>query len=95
MKKETQNYIITQIRRDLKGLRIEKPVKLYYHFYEPNRKRDLDNIASFAMKCVQDSLVLSKVLKNDGWNEIVGFNCEFAVDSAHPRIVVDILEMDE
>lgn len=94
LKHDTQDkIIIPQIRRDLKSLRIRnKAVRLNYTFYEPNKKRDLDNIAAFAMKVIQDSLVLCGVLENDGWKQIAGFTCDFNVDAKNPRIVVEIVE---
>lgn len=94
LKHDTQNYIITQIRRDLKGLKITKPIKIHYRFYEPNKKRDLDNIMSFAMKVTQDSLVLAGVLENDGWNQIYGISAEFFVDANNPRIEVYLVLKD-
>lgn len=93
MKHDAQDNIIKQISRDLKGLKITNPVFLHYKFYEENQKRDLDNIASFAMKVTQDSLVLSGVLPNDGWTWIKGFTCDFGVDSINPRIEVKIEEV--
>lgn len=94
LKHDTQDkIIIPQIRRDLKSLRIRnKAVRLNYTFYEPNKGRDLDNIAAFAMKVIQDSLVLCGVLENDGWKQIAGFTCDFNVDANNPRIVVEIVE---
>lgn len=94
LKHDTQNYIITQIRRDLRGLHIDKPIRLHYRFYEPNMKRDLDNVMSFAMKVTQDSLVLAKVIDNDGWKHIYGISAEFYVDSANPRIEVYLIEKE-
>ena len=94
MKKQWMNYSIVYIRKTLKGLQITNPVVLNYRFYEPNQKRDLDNIAAFAMKVIQDSLVLAKVLKNDGWKQITGFNCEFFVSESNPRIELYILEVE-
>ena len=52
----------------------------------------MDNISSFGRKVIQDALVTSKVLKNDGWDEIKGYSDEFYVDSKHPRIEVLIEE---
>lgn len=92
LKHESQDKIIAQIRRDLRGLRIEQPIRLHYRFYEPNMKRDLDNIMSFTMKVTQDSLVLAKVIENDGWNQINGISAEFFVDSVNPRIEVYLIE---
>lgn len=71
------------------------PIKIKYHFYEENRKRDLDNIAAMAHKFVQDSLVSMEILENDGWKQVKGFEDEFDVDKDNPRIIVEIYEKDE
>ena len=94
LKQESQETIRLYILRDLKHLKIEKPVELHYSFYEPNRRRDLDNISGYAHKVTQDALVASGVLKNDGWANIVGMNDSFYVDSKNPRIEVTIREVD-
>ena len=93
-KQEAQEVVRIYILRDLKKLRIEEPVELHYRFFEPNRKRDMDNISGFAHKVIQDALVLSGVLKNDGWSNIVGMEDRFFVDSTRPRIEVTISEVD-
>ena len=72
--------------------RITKPVYITYKWYEPNKKRDLDNIA-FAKKFVQDALVTNGILENDGWANIVGFCDEFYVDKENPRVEVEIMEV--
>ena len=51
-----------------------------------------DNIA-FAKKFIQDALVKSRVLKNDGWNDIDGFSDDFRVDKKRPRVEVRIEEI--
>lgn len=94
MKHKAQDYIIGFIRKDLRGLHIDKPIKIHYRFYEPNKKRDLDNIMSFAMKVVQDSLVLVGVIDNDGWKNICGISAEFFVDASNPRIEVYLIEKE-
>jgi len=93
MKGDAEDVVIWQIRQQLKKLHITKPVLLKYDFYEPNKKRDLDNISSFAMKVIQDSLVKTKILNNDGWKEILGFTTQFYCDSKNPRIEVAIVEV--
>lgn len=84
-------YIFQQIR----NLHIEKKVRIDYYWYEPNRKRDLDNISSFGRKVIQDALVENQVLKNDGWKNIVGFSDTFFIDKENPRIEVVITEIEE
>lgn len=65
-----------------------------YRWYEPDRRRDLDNISSFGRKVIQDALVETHVLKNDGWKAIIGFRDEFYVDRNNPRIEVEIEVVD-
>lgn len=64
-----------------------------YRWYEKDRRRDLDNVSSFGRKVIQDALVQTHVLKNDGWKEITGFSDEFFVDADNPRIEVEIEEV--
>ena len=92
MKWEDQNKVEWFIRSQLRGVRIKKPVTMYYTWYEPNRKRDLDNISSYGRKVIQDALVHCGVIQNDGWKQILGFADRFYVDRKEPRIEVVILE---
>lgn len=94
MKQENQMLICNAIRLKLKRLKIQRPVHISYRFYEPNRRRDLDNIAGVAHKFIQDSLVRCGVLENDGWEHITGFSDAFFVDRHNPRIEVTIREVD-
>lgn len=66
-----------------------------YRWYEPNRKRDKDNIAAVGRKIIQDALVEAGVIRNDGWNDIRGFSDEFYVDKNEPRIEVEIEEVNQ
>ena len=92
MKQKYQADIMAAIRKQLKRIRIEKPVRIEYFFYEPTKRRDLDNIAAVGHKFIQDALVKSGVLKNDGWENIIGFSDKFAIDRKNPRIEVIIVE---
>ena len=84
-------YIVQQLRR----VKIVKPVRIDYYWYEPNKKRDLDNVSSFGRKCIQDALVKFGVLHNDGWKQIVGFSDSFFHDKENPRIEIIITEIQE
>lgn len=94
MKRDFQNLVTLYIRTQLRGVHITRPVRLHYHFFEPNRRRDLDNISSFARKVVQDALVATGVLVNDGWGQIRGSSEEFDVDKRRPRIEITIEEVE-
>ena len=71
-KRETQSDIVTVIRVS-KVKPVEKyPVFVELTWYEPNRKRDPDNIAG-AKKFIMDALQEAGIIRNDGWNEIAGY----------------------
>lgn len=95
MKKKYQAIITQFIRRDLKRLKINKPVSIHYHFYEVDRRRDKSNIASLAMKFIEDALQQCGVLQNDNWDCVAGFDYEFFIDKKEPRIVVELEEVGE
>ena len=95
MKQECQLIISNAIRSQLKRLKINRPIRIIYDFYEQNRKRDLDNISSTAHKFIQDSLVRCGVLANDGWEYITGFEDHFFVDRHNPRIEVTLMDVSD
>lgn len=94
MKNDNEIIITAAILEQIRTVRITKPVKISYTWIEPNRKRDLDNIA-FAKKFVQDALVKNGILENDGWKNITGFEDHFQVDKNNPRIEILITEIDD
>lgn len=94
VKHKNENRILQAIYQQLGRLRIKKPVYMSYSWYEPNKRRDLDNISSFGRKVIQDALVISKVLENDGWKNIVGFQDDFYIDADNPRVEVVIREVE-
>ena len=95
MKARNEALVTVAIRQQMRSIRIERPVYMEYTWYERNKRRDLDNISSFGRKVIQDALVQTRVLVNDGWNEIVGFSDQFYVDAANPRIEVLIREVGD
>ena len=94
MKARNEALVKIAIKQQMRGIRIEKPVYMEYRWYEKNRRRDLDNISSFGRKVIQDALVQTHVLQNDGWKEIAGFSDDFFVDAENPRIEVLIREVE-
>lgn len=93
MKNQAENVIGLMIKSQMRKIEIIKPVIINYTWIEANRKRDKDNIC-FAKKFIQDALVKTKVLKNDGWKEIEGFTDSFKVDKKNPRVEVEIVEVE-
>lgn len=95
MKNESENLVMMEVRSQLRGIRFKKPVTMKYKWFEKDRRRDLDNISSFGRKVIQDALVKTRVLENDGWRHIVGFSDEFYIDKKSPRIEVEITEVQD
>lgn len=92
LKRNAETQIIWQIKSQLRGVRFTRPVTMSYTWFEPNKRRDKDNVSSFGRKCIQDALVKIGALQNDGWANISGFSDSFAVDKKNPRVEVEITE---
>ena len=75
--------------------KVSRPVVMRYKWYEPNQKRDKDNISSYGRKIIQDALVREGILQGDGWKYIRSFSDEFYVDKKDPRIEVEIMEVND
>lgn len=93
MKRDNEHMIILCIRQQMRKVYIEKPVLIYYHFFEKDARRDNDNILSCAAKFTQDSLVKAGVLQNDNQKCIPKFYFDTDVDKGNPRIEVTITEL--
>lgn len=93
LKHKNEDAVLCAIYEQLGRTRIKKKIKMQYKWYEPNSRRDLDNISSFGRKVIQDALVKAKIITDDGWKNIVGFSDKFYVDKENPRIEVVIEEI--
>lgn len=91
MKRQAEDVVI-DAARSLGKWKAKGPVSMVYCWFEPNRRRDKDNISSFGRKVIQDALIRGGWLKNDGWKDISGFEDKFFVDAKKPRIVICIYD---
>lgn len=64
-------------------------VTVRFLWVEPNRRRDLDNVA-FAKKFVLDGMVAAGVIEGDGQSHVVGLADLFEIDPVRPRVVVEV-----
>lgn len=92
-KAKDEERLIPLFMAQTKTRGFNNPVKIEYTYYCKNCKKDLDNIAGYAHKVIQDSLVKAGILRNDGWEDIIGFSDNFWVDRENPRIEVKIWEV--
>ncbi len=90
MKRRCEDLIKAEIYNSYKRLpRYKEAVFLSYKWYEPNDRRDSDNIV-FAQKFVQDAFVSLGILPDDNRKYISGFSHLVYVDKENPRIEVTI-----
>ena len=90
LKSETEELIFWCIKNQISNFKTENPISICFKWYEPNRKRDKDNIA-FAKKYILDAMQTAGTIKGDGWKYIDYFTDEFYVDKEHPRVDVIII----
>lgn len=90
-KRDNENNIIWAIREAKLSKIYKYPIKLKITWYEPNLRRDIDNIV-FATKFIQDALVKTNVLKDDSQKYINKISHEVLIDRTNPRIEVEIIE---
>lgn len=88
MKKKWQNYVIETIQKYMTTDElIDTPVSITFKFYEPNKRRDIDNIQGFAVKVVNDALSKT-ILPDDRQRYVKKIISEFDIDKNNPRIEV-------
>ena len=87
--KQKDQKIICQY---LPSVRFKGSIFLTYTFYEPNTRRDKDNISGYFHKVFQDALVQAGVIENDAWRNISGMTDYFMIDKKFPRIEIQIEE---
>lgn len=63
-------------------------------WYEPNRRRDPDNVSG-GQKFILDGLVVAGVIKNDSQRYINSIKHMWGVDRENPRVEVEITEAAE
>ena len=89
-KQRIEQSLILAIREH-KLKKVDKyPIKLKITWYEPDRRRDVDNI-TFAVKFIQDALVKSGILENDGQKQINAIEHIVLTDRDNPRIEVELI----
>jgi len=77
---------------------IEEPVETYpvrvsFHWFAKNRRRDIDNIVSFGQKVCLDGLVRGGAITNDSMKYVRELHHTVSVDSNNPRVEIEITEV--
>lgn len=94
MKKKNERLIMAYILQAVNFGEIYEikkyPVQLNITWYEPNDRKDIDNI-TFATKFIQDSLVRTGILEDDSRKYINQVNHTVFTDKENPKIEVEII----
>lgn len=95
MKKKNQEKINKYIVFALSKGDLEKvdryPIGLTIKWYEPNNRRDIDNI-TFGTKFILDSMVCMGIIENDSRKYVDSIEHSVLTDKENPRIEVEINE---
>lgn len=71
----------------------DKPVKIHFHWFEGNKRRDVDNVA-FAKKFILDSMVKCGKIKDDNRNFVKSFTDDFTYCKEF-KIILEVEELEE
>ena len=75
------------------GIKHVDRARFEFRWVEKDKRRDPSNIAAGGRKLIEDSLVLAKVLTNDGWKQIAGWTDTFEV-GPRPGVEVTIIPVE-
>src|SRR5690606_32143178 len=90
MMKQTYTDMVAWLAKKLPKYKYEQ-VNIIITWYEPNEKRDPDNIMA-GQKFILDALVHAGVIPNDSQKYIAGIVHRFRVDKRRPRVEVEIID---
>lgn len=94
VKKDNQEQVRKGVLKAILSGSLKKiskyPCKLKITWYEPNRRRDVDNVV-FGVKFILDELVACGIIPNDSQKYVNQITNGVYCDSNNPRIEVRIL----
>lgn len=91
-KKDAMDMIVVYAKHVSKIKKVDGFCEIAITCFEPNRKRDHDNVQAGAAKIILDALQQAKIIKGDGQKYIKYIAKEVQVDRKNPRIEVEINE---
>lgn len=94
VKADNDRVCCVAIRRDLKGVSIKKPIRCTYYIYAPDKRHDRGNLYCATEKSFLDALQQCKVIKNDGFDDVLDSVFHTEVSKDNPRVEVIIEEME-
>lgn len=94
VKTDNDKVCCVAIRKYLNGVKLKTPIRCTYHIFAQDKRHDRGNLASATEKSFLDALQEMKVIKNDGFDDVLDSTFITELDRINPRIVVEIEEME-
>ena len=82
------------IQKYMRGVKIDKPIICHFYVYAKDKMHDRGNINSALEKSFMDALQQKKVIKNDGYDDVLDSVFHTDLDRLNPRIEVIIEEVE-
>lgn len=90
VKTSNDRTCLKAIKKCLPSVHIDKPIRCTYHIYTADKRHDRSNLYSAIEKSFLDALQIAKVIRNDGWDDVLDSVFHTEVDKENPRVVVEI-----
>lgn len=94
VKSSNDNKCLISIKKYLKGVHINKPIKCVFFIYAQDKRHDRGNLCSAVEKSFLDALQQAKVISNDGWDDVMDSEFHTQLDKNNPRVEVEIMIID-
>lgn len=94
VKAENDKVCRLAIQKYMRGVKIDKPIKCTFYIYAKDKMHDRGNLSSTTEKSFLDALQEMKVIKNDGFDDVLDSTFITELDRTNPRIVVEIEEVE-
>ena len=95
VKTDNDKVCLMAIRKCLGNLKIDNPIKCTYYVFVKDKKHDRGNIHAAVEKSFLDALQTARVIKNDGFDDVLDSEFHTYVDRDNPRVVVEIFEVEK
>lgn len=94
VKTSNDNVCLRAIKKYMPSVKIDKTIKCTFFIYAQDKKHDRGNLSSACEKSFLDALQIAKVIKNDGFDDVMDSVFYTEIDKNNPRIEVIIEELE-
>lgn len=94
VKAENDKICLKAIKKYMANVIIDKPIQCTFLIYTKDKRHDRGNLTSACEKSFLDALQTARVIKNDGFDDVLDSIFHTDVDKNNPRIVVEIKEVE-